>query len=199
MAENKRYFKREWEEEYYIFDSTEISEKRIDEWIEYDYNVFANAMTGDTVVNKLNEQEERIKELEKENRELHLLIKEYEFAKKEGYGDVMTEKYKVIDGFDYKNEPCKLIESIETEERYSTENELEANSLCKLLNEQEERIKELEIEEYFARPLIKENWVSGFLKGYKAILRSCNEEELEEIFDGVGFDWKQFNNSGDVE
>lgn len=52
----------------------------------------------------------------------------------------MTEKYRVIDGFDYKNEPCKLIEYIETEERYSTENDLEANSLCKLLNEQEETI-----------------------------------------------------------
>ena len=39
------------------------------------------------VVDLLNEQEERIKELEKENGELHLLIKEYEFAKKEGYGD----------------------------------------------------------------------------------------------------------------
>ena len=55
----------------------------------------------------------------------------------------MSEKYRVIDGFDYKNEPCKLIEYIETEERYSTENELEANSLCKLLNEQEETINEL--------------------------------------------------------
>ena len=55
----------------------------------------------------------------------------------------MSEKYRVIDGFDYKNEPCKLIEYIGTEERYSTENDLEANSLCKLLNEQDERIKDL--------------------------------------------------------
>ena len=70
MTEKKRYFKREWEEEYYIFDSTEISEERIDEWIEYDYNVFASAMTGDTVVNRLNEQDNRIKELEVENRQL---------------------------------------------------------------------------------------------------------------------------------
>lgn len=55
----------------------------------------------------------------------------------------MDEKYRVIDGFDYKNKPCKLIEDIETEERYSTENDLEANSLCKLLNEQEEKIQQL--------------------------------------------------------
>lgn len=53
----------------------------------------------------------------------------------------MTEEYKVIDDFDYKNEPCKLIENIETEERYSTENDLEANSLCELLNKQNETIK----------------------------------------------------------
>ena len=53
----------------------------------------------------------------------------------------MTEKYKVIDGFDYKNKPYKLIENIETEERYSTENDLEVNSLCKLLNKQNETIK----------------------------------------------------------
>ena len=56
----------------------------------------------------------------------------------------MTEKYRVINGFDCKNEPCKLIEYIETKEQYSTENNLEANSLCKLLNEKEERIQELE-------------------------------------------------------
>ena len=81
----KRYFKKEWEEEYYIFDSTKISEERIDEWIEYDYNVFAGAMQGDEIVDKLNKQEERIKELEKENIELlYSLIKQYE-AKNDGY------------------------------------------------------------------------------------------------------------------
>lgn len=58
----------------------------------------------------------------------------------------MIKKYKVIDGFDYKNEPCKLIENIETEERYSTENDLEANSLCELLNKQNELIKKLDKE-----------------------------------------------------
>ena len=70
MTENKRYFKREWEEEYYIFDSTEISEEKFDEEVEYGYDVFANAMTGDTVVNRLNEKDNRIKELELENRQL---------------------------------------------------------------------------------------------------------------------------------
>lgn len=58
--------------------------------------------------------------------------------------------------------------------------------------------EQFKIEEYLAPPSVRANWVSGFLKGYKAILRSCNEEELEEIFDGVRFDWKQFN-KGDME
>ena len=56
--------------------------------------------------------------------------------------------------------------------------------------------KGFKIEEYLAPPLIQ-NWVSGFSKAYKTVLKSCNEEELEEIFDNVRFDWKQFNNSGD--
>ena len=56
--------------------------------------------------------------------------------------------------------------------------------------------KQFKIEEYLALSF-RENWVSGFLKGYKAILRSCNEDELEEIFDGVRFDWKQFNQGDD--
>lgn len=54
----------------------------------------------------------------------------------------MMKKYRVIDGFDYQNKPCKLIEYIQTEERYSTENDLEANSLCTLLNEKENEISE---------------------------------------------------------
>ena len=60
----KRYFKKEWEEEYYIFDSTHISEEKVNEESEYDYNVFARAMQGDEVVDKLNKQECNIKELQ---------------------------------------------------------------------------------------------------------------------------------------
>lgn len=56
---------------------------------------------------------------------------------------IMTEKYRVIDGFDFDNNPCKLIEDTKTTEQYNTENELEANSLCKLLNEQEELLNQI--------------------------------------------------------
>lgn len=58
--------------------------------------------------------------------------------------------------------------------------------------------KRFKIEEYLAPPPVRANWVSGFLKAYKMVLKGCNEEELEEIFDNVRFDWKQFN-KGDME
>ena len=52
----KRYFKRMWEEEYYIFDSETISESDFEEKLEYqDYKAFEDSMIGDEVVNRLNE------------------------------------------------------------------------------------------------------------------------------------------------
>lgn len=60
----KRYFKKMWEEEFYIFDSQTISEKEFDEKVEYeDYQAFADSLMGDEVVDRLNE-------LDKENRKL---------------------------------------------------------------------------------------------------------------------------------
>ena len=60
----KRYFKRMWEDEFYIFDSQTISEKEFDEKVEYeDYQAFADSLMGDEVVDRLNE-------LDKENRKL---------------------------------------------------------------------------------------------------------------------------------
>ena len=66
----KRYFKRIWEEEYYIFDSEIISENEFDEKVEYeDYQAFSSSMTGDEVVeflNKLHEENERLRKRVKE-------------------------------------------------------------------------------------------------------------------------------------
>lgn len=53
-------------------------------------------------------------------------------------------------------------------------------------------------EEYIAPPPVRAKWVSGFFKAYKSILKSCNKEQLEEIFDNVRFDWRMLNN-GDLE
>lgn len=49
-----RYFKREWGESYYIFDSDIITEKEVDESIEYDNTVFNQSMEGDEVIDRLN-------------------------------------------------------------------------------------------------------------------------------------------------
>lgn len=51
----------------------------------------------------------------------------------------MIEKaFRVIDGFDCENNSCKLIENTITNERFNTENTLEANSLCEELNWRDE-------------------------------------------------------------
>ena len=57
--------------------------------------------------------------------------------------------------------------------------------------------KSFKIEEYLAPPSVRANWVSGFLKAYKMVLTGCNEEELEEVFNIVRFDWKIFNGDSD--
>ena len=57
--------------------------------------------------------------------------------------------------------------------------------------------EELKIEEYLAPPPVIADWVSGFLKHYIMVLKGVNEEELEEIFDMVRFDWKVFNGDND--
>ena len=67
----KRYFKRMWEEEYYIFDSETISEKVFDEKVEYeDYRAFADSLMGDEVVEKLNELNDENQDLKSFNQDL---------------------------------------------------------------------------------------------------------------------------------
>ena len=51
----------------------------------------------------------------------------------------------------------------------------------------------LEIGDYLAPPSVRAKWVSGFLKWYVGRLKEMNEEELEELFDMIRFDWKSFN------
>lgn len=69
----KRYFKKMWEEEYYIFDSNTISESDFEEKLEYqDYKAFEDSMMGDEVVNRLNELSEENQQLKKQREELFI-------------------------------------------------------------------------------------------------------------------------------
>ena len=78
----KRYFKRMWEEEYYIFDSNTISESDFEEKLEYqDYKAFEDSMMGDEVVNRLNEQHETIGRLKQNIDELLSINVEEELLK----------------------------------------------------------------------------------------------------------------------
>ena len=56
----KRYFKIEYGEEWYLFDSTTISEQLVKEQAEYGYGVFANSLSPSEVVGLLNEQQEQL-------------------------------------------------------------------------------------------------------------------------------------------
>ena len=53
--------------------------------------------------------------------------------------------------------------------------------------------KQLNIEDYLAPSSVRADWVSGFLKWYVRLLKDANEEELEELFNMIRFDWKIFN------
>lgn len=55
----KRYYCKDYEESYYVFDSKTLSESEFEENVEYyGYNVFADSLTGEEVVDLLNENEQ---------------------------------------------------------------------------------------------------------------------------------------------
>lgn len=71
----KRYYKKEYDELYYIFDSKTLSEKEFEEKVEYDgYTVFADSLTSKEILDLLNENEE----LKKENYKLHKRLGDFE-------------------------------------------------------------------------------------------------------------------------
>ena len=60
----KRYFKVEYDEEWYLFDSTTISEEFVTEQAEYGYDVFANSLSPSEIcelLNSLNEENEQMR------------------------------------------------------------------------------------------------------------------------------------------
>ena len=59
MTESKRYYQRDFEELYYIIDSEKISEEEFDERVMYDgYSAFEDSLTGEEIVDLLNENEQ---------------------------------------------------------------------------------------------------------------------------------------------
>lgn len=64
----KRYFKIEYDEEWYLFDSTTISEQLVKEQAEYGYGVFANSLSPSEIVDLLNK-------LYEENEQLRMKLK----------------------------------------------------------------------------------------------------------------------------
>ena len=75
----ERYFKIEYAEEWYLFDSATISEQLVKEQAEYGYGVFANSLSPSEVVDLLNKQQSTIEQLE---RKLELKTEEVEYLKR---------------------------------------------------------------------------------------------------------------------
>ena len=66
----KRYFSVDYDEKYYIFDSTKISKEEVLEKAEYSYDVFGDSLMENEVLDLLNENEK----LKKENKHLRCTI-----------------------------------------------------------------------------------------------------------------------------
>ena len=74
----KRYYQRDYEELYYIIDSNVISEKDFDEKVEYDgYTAFEDSLTGEEIVNLLNENEQLKQQISDLKEDVPLLLTFY--------------------------------------------------------------------------------------------------------------------------
>ena len=74
----KRYFKVEYDEEGYLFDSNTISEELVVEQAEYGYGVFANSLSPSEICERLNEQQATINKLKEENERLKCMNNQLE-------------------------------------------------------------------------------------------------------------------------
>lgn len=96
----KRYFKIEYDEEWYLFDSTTISEQLVKEQAEYGYGVFANSLSPSEVVGLLNEQQSNIN---KKKELLKLIANACSFNKEHSVKEILRNEIKGIDTVTYES------------------------------------------------------------------------------------------------
>ena len=85
----KRYFKVEYDEEWYLFDSNTISEELVVEQAEYGYGVFANSLSPSEICERLNEQQVTIN-----NQKQKIKILQQEINDTQAILEMLTEKLK---------------------------------------------------------------------------------------------------------
>ena len=85
----KRYFKVEYDEEWYLFDSNTISEELVVEQAEYGYGVFANSLSPSEICERLNEQQATIN-----NQKQKIKILQQEINDTQAILEMLTEKLK---------------------------------------------------------------------------------------------------------
>lgn len=85
----ERYFKVEYDEEGYLFDSNTISEELVVEQAEYGYGVFANSLSPSEICERLNEQQVTIN-----NQKQKIKILQQEINDTQAILEMLTEKLK---------------------------------------------------------------------------------------------------------
>jgi len=85
----ERYFKVEYDEEWYLFDSNTISEELVVEQAEYGYGVFANSLSPLEICERLNEQQVTIN-----NQKQKVEILQQEINDTQAILEMLTEKLK---------------------------------------------------------------------------------------------------------
>ena len=105
----KRYFKIEYDEEWYLFDSSKISEQLVKKQAEYGYGVFANSLSPSEIcdlLNSLNDENEQLLE-----EMIDIIYSEFNecFLELDRQGMTLTErlffqeiKNKMFDRIDYR-------------------------------------------------------------------------------------------------
>lgn len=121
IESNKRYFKRMYDDEYYIFDSQTISEKDFDEKVEYaGYEAFEDCMSGEDVINRLNELDSENKELKSDNDIKFWKLQFIRFYNSKGI--IMHELGKAIEeGYEVSNEFKQYLHDLKVQNEKNVE------------------------------------------------------------------------------